>query len=189
MRNGSLTAVMGAAAVLMIAGAVHIVSIVLLPLIAPDDAFARIVAFAPLASVRVLPRASMPGDPLPGRDPSLATAICRYDLGRGPAAGVGRGRIRKVHGVVDPQPGRAWPSMVSTTGPGTDGKLDLVLMTPAQLDRAVAADVEDAPVRDVRVVAPEDEGFITLDALSRIDGYAESEEDLASMSCKVERQP
>ena len=188
MRNGSLTAVMGAAAVLMIAGAVHIVSIVLLPLIAPDDAFARIVAFAPLASVRVLPRASMPGDPLPGRDPSLATAICRYDLGRGPlrvAAAGGSARFMALS--IHSRTGLAFYGLNDRAG--NDGKLDLVLMTPAQLDRAVAADVEDAPVRDVRVVAPEDEGFITLDALSRIDGYAESEEDLASMSCKVERQP
>ena len=72
---------------------------------------------------------------------------------------------------------------------GNDGKLELVLMTPAQLDRAVAADSEDSPVRDVRVVTPENEGFVTLDVLSRIGGYAESEQDLASMSCKVERQP
>ena len=63
------------------------------------------------------------------------------------------------------------------------------LMTSAQLDRAAAVDVEDAAVRDVRVVAPEHEGFVTLDVASRIGGYAESEQDLASMSCKVERQP
>ena len=130
----------------------------------------------------------MPGDPLPGRDPSLATAICRYDLGRGPlrvSAAVGSARFMALS--IHSRTGLAFYGLNDRAG--NDGKLDLVLMTPAQLDRAVAADVEDAPVRDVRVVAPEDEGFITLDALSRIDGYAESEEDLASMSCKVERQP
>ncbi len=72
---------------------------------------------------------------------------------------------------------------------GNDGKLDLILMTAAQLEKAVEADVGDAPVRDVRVVAPENEGFMTLDVLSRVGGYTESEKDLASMSCKVERQP
>ena len=84
MRKGSFAAVFATAAILMVAGAVHVVSIVILPFIAPEDAFSRIVGFAPVASVRVLPRASTPEDPLPGRDPSLATALCRYDLERGP---------------------------------------------------------------------------------------------------------
>ena len=188
MRTGSLAATLGAAAILMVAAAVHIVSIVLLPLVAPEDAFARIAAFAPAASVRVLPRASMPGDPLPGRDPSLATAICRYDLERGPlrvSAAVGSARFMAL--AIHSRTGLAFYGLNDRAG--NDGKLDLVLMTPAQLDRAVAADVEDAPVRDVRVVAPENEGFVTLDVLSRTGGYANSEQDLASMSCKVERQP
>lgn len=188
MRSGNLAAVLIATAVLMTAGAVHIVSIVLLPLIAPADAFARIVAFAPLAAVRVLPRASMADDPLPGRDPSLATAICRYDLDRGPlhvSAAIGSARFVAL--AIHSRTGLAFYGLNDRAG--NDGKLDLVLMTPAQLDRAVAADVEDAPVRDVRVVAPEDEGFVTLDVLSRIGGYAESERELTSMSCKVERQP
>lgn len=187
MKSGSLAAVLGGAAVLMIAGAVHIVSIVLLPLIAPADAFARIAAYAPLASARVLPRASMPGDPLPGRDPSLATAICRYDLERGPlrvSAAIGSARYTAL--AIHSRTGLAFYGLNDRAG--NDGRLELVLMTSAQLERAVAADVEDAPVRDVRVVAPENEGFITLDVLSRIGGYAASEQDLASMSCKVERQ-
>ena len=188
MRNGNLAAVFGAAAIAMTAGAVHIVSIVTLPLIAPEDAFARIEAFAPVASVRVLPRASMPGDPLPGRDPSLATAICRYDLERGPlrvSTAVGSARFSAL--AIHSRTGLAFYGLNDRAG--NDGKLELVLMTSAQLDRAIAADVEDAPVRDVRVVAPEIEGFVTLDVLSRIGGYAESEQDLASMSCKIERQP
>ncbi len=188
MTGERLAGVLGAVAILMLGAAVHIVSIVLLPLIAPADAFARIAAFAPVASVRVLPRASMPGDPLPGRDPSLATAICRYDLGRGPlrvSAAVASSRFMAL--AIHSRTGLAFYGLNDRAG--NDGKLDLVLMTPAQLERAIAADLEDAPVHDVRVVAPEIEGFVTLDVLSRIGGYAGSEQELGSMSCKVERQP
>ena len=188
MKSGSLAALLGAAAILMTSGAVHIVSIVLLPFVAPADAFARVAAFAPVASMRVLPRASLPGDPLPGRDPALATAICRYDLARGPlrvSAAVGSASFVAL--AIHSRTGLAFYGLNDRAG--NDGKLDLVLMTSTQLDRAAAADVEDAPVRDVRVVAPEDEGFVTLDVLSRIGGYAQSAQDLSSMSCKVERQP
>ena len=187
MRHGGLATVFGATAIVMTAGAVHIVSIVSLPFVASEDAFARIAAFAPIASVRILPRASMSGDPLPGRDPSLATAICRFDLERGPmrvSTAVGSARFMAL--AIHSRTGLAFYGLNDRAG--NDGKLDLVLMTSAQLERAVAADVEDAPVRDVRVVAPENEGFVTLDVLSRIGGYAESEQDLTSMSCTIERQ-
>ena len=188
MTGESLAAVLAAIAILMLAAAVHIVSIVILPLIAPADAFARIAAFAPVASVRVLPRASTPGDPLPARDPSLATAICRYDLGRGPlrvSAAVVSSSFMAL--AMHSRTGLAFYGLNDRAG--NDGKLDLVLMTPAQLDRAVASDLEDVPVHDVRVVASEVEGFVTLDVLSRIGGYTESEQELGSMSCQVERQP
>ncbi len=189
-----IVATLTVAAILMVAGVVHIVSLLTMPRVAPEDAFARVEASGPEAVVRVLPRPApqrgagpeKAGDPLPGRDPAVATAICRYDLAAGPM------RISAALG------GQAFValSLHSRTGvvfyglndrAGNDGRLELVVMTPAQLDAAKARDSEDSPVRDVRVVAPEPRGFVSFDVLPRIGGYEQAERDLGSMSCKVER--
>ena len=69
---------------------------------------------------------------------------------------------------------------------GNDGRLDLVVMTPGQLDEAQAKDVADVPVRDVRVVAPQRQGFVMFDVLPRRGGETEARRAAASMSCRVE---
>ena len=60
-------------------------------------------------------------------------------------------------------------------------------MTPEQREAAEARDGVDAPVRDVRVVAPERWGFVGFDVLPRAGGYEAALRDLASMSCRVDR--
>ena len=188
MNGRGIAAVLSVSGVLMLAGVVHIVSLLAMPAVAPDDAYARVARIAPEDVVTILPRAGGPGDPVRGRDPSTATAVCRYNLGRGPlrvSAALGgqlyaalslHGRASLVfYGLND----RA----------GNNGHLDLVVMTAAQITAAAARDTPDAPVRDVRVMAPEPQGFVTFDVLPRIGGYPAAVEGLASMRCEVERQP
>ena len=67
-----------------------------------------------------------------------------------------------------------------------DGRLELVVMTPDQLAAAALADTRDQPIRDVRVVAPERQGFVGFDVLPRIGGYDQAQRALASMGCRVE---
>lgn len=179
---------LGLLAALMLAGAVHIVSLLAMPFLATENAFARVARLAPENAATVLPPAGRPEDPLPGRDPSAATAVCRYDLGRGPVR-------------VTAAPGDALYaalSLHSRTGvafyglddrAGNEGRLEVVLMTAAQLAQASAQDPPGAPIRDVRVQAPEPLGFVSFDVLPRIGGYDAARAVLGSMRCAVERQP
>lgn len=185
MSDRGITAALMLLAILMVAGIVHIVSLLLVPLVAPDDAYARLVTFVPEGGVRLLPRAASAGDPLPDRDPALATAVCRYDLGTGPLrVSAGLADEGFVALTLHARSGVAFYGL--TDRAGNAGKLDLVVMTPEQRDDAVARDSADAPIRDVRVVAPESSGFVSFDILPRIGGYARAERALASMSCRVE---
>jgi uncharacterized membrane protein len=172
-------------AVVFVAGIVHIASLLLVPRVAPADAFARLAAVAPEGSVSVLPRGGSPEAVLPDRDPSMATAVCRYDLDRGPL---------RVSATLDDEAFVALTlharSGVAFYGlndrAGNDGKLELVVMTAGQLDEAQSKDAPDAPVRDVRVVAPQRQGFVMFDVLPRIGGQAEARRALSSTSCRVE---
>ena len=184
MSQRSIAAALMLLAIAMVAGIVHIASLLLLPRVAPDDAFARLSAFARPGTVRVLPPAASASDPLPGRDPTLATAICLYDLDDGPL---------RVSAALDDQDfvaltlhARSGVAFYGLTDrAGNDGRLDLVIMTAAQRDAAAARDGADGPVRDVRVVAPESRGFVGFDVMPRI-GSATPERALGSMSCRVE---
>lgn len=185
MSQRSLAAALTLVAILMVAGVVHIASLLLLPRVAPEDAYARVTAFAPGDGVRVLPRAGRPGDPLPGRDPSVATAVCRYDLARGPL---------RVSAAVEGQ-GFVALSLHSRSGIAfyglddraeTGGRLEFVLLTADQRDAAEARDSAEGTARGVRVVAPEARGFILFDVLPRLGSYDEAERGLASMRCGVE---
>ena len=179
---------LGLLAAAMLAGVVHIASLIAMPALAPDDAYARIARIAPEGSVTVLPRAGNVADPLPGRDPSAATALCRYDLGHGPirvtaALGEGLYAALSLHGRT----GVAYYGLNDRAG--NEGRLELVVMTAAQLAQASAREAPDAPTRDVRVQAPGPLGFVSFDVLPRIGGYPAAVAALGSMRCQLEREP
>jgi uncharacterized membrane protein len=173
-------------AILAVAGIVHIASLLLMPWVAPADAFARVAAFAPVGALKILPRAATQDDPLPERDPSVATAVCRYDLDSGPVrVSATLGDQGFVSLALHARSGLTFYGL--TDRAGNDGKLEFVVMTAEQRTAAEARDNPDSPVRDVRVVAPETRGFVTFDVLPRIGGYARAERGLTSMSCRIER--
>lgn len=182
----SLAAALTLVAMLMVAGIVHIGAVLLLPRVAPDDAYARVAGFAAGDGIRVLPRAGTSGDPLPDRDPSVATAVCRYDLERGPL------RVSAAVGGL----GFAALSAHSRSGIAfyglddraeTDGRIGFVLLTQGQREAAEAHDGAAGAAREVRVVAPEARGFILFDVLPRLGGYGAAERGLGSMRCGVEQ--
>ncbi|MBI5262544.1 MAG: DUF1254 domain-containing protein [Bradyrhizobium sp.] len=63
---------------------VHLVSVLALPRIATQDAYARLMPMTNLTSVTPLPLADPGNSPMPFMDPAFAMAICRYDLSDGP---------------------------------------------------------------------------------------------------------
>ncbi len=185
MSQRGITAALTLLAIAMVAGIVHIASLLLVPLVAPDDAYARLSGFAPEGTPKALPRAASPGDPLPGRDPSVATAVCRYDLAAGPlrvSAALEAGQYAALS--MHARSGVAFYGLDDRAG--NEGRLDLVVMMADQREAAEARDAPDTPVRDVRVVAPERQGFVSFDVLPRVGGYEAALRSLASMGCRVD---
>jgi uncharacterized membrane protein len=69
---------------LLLGGIVHLATILLLPRTATQDAYARLTPTTPVNSVVPLPAPSPDDAAVPFMDPAFATAVCRYDLAKGP---------------------------------------------------------------------------------------------------------
>jgi uncharacterized membrane protein len=69
---------------LVLGGIVHLATVLLLPSLATQDAYARVSAIAPVNSVIPIPAPTPEKAVMPFMDPAFAVAICRYDLRRGP---------------------------------------------------------------------------------------------------------
>jgi uncharacterized membrane protein len=69
---------------ILLGGIVHLATVLLLPRTATQDAYSRLVPMTPVNAVATLPEPSPDKTLLPYMDPAFATAICRYDLAKGP---------------------------------------------------------------------------------------------------------
>jgi uncharacterized membrane protein len=69
---------------LLLGGIVHLATVLLLPRMASQDAYARVTAIAPVNSVVPVPPPTPEKAVMPFMDPAFAVSVCRYDLSRGP---------------------------------------------------------------------------------------------------------
>jgi uncharacterized membrane protein len=69
---------------MLLGGIVHLVTVLLLPSLATQDAYARMSAMAPVNSVVPVPPPTPEKAVMPFMDPAFDTAVCRYDLAKGP---------------------------------------------------------------------------------------------------------
>ena len=69
---------------LLLGGIVHLATVLMLPKLATQDAYARVSQIAPVNAVTPLPPPSPENAILPFMDPAFAVSVCRYDLSRGP---------------------------------------------------------------------------------------------------------
>lgn len=174
-----------AAGTLLVAGIVHIVSVLLMPTLAPRDAYARMLAAvgdAPTGLVALPPMAPN-AEPLPFEDPAFAEGVCVYDLSKGmlrvtaPADGedylalsfhARAGRI--FHAITD----RA----------AIKGKIDIVIGDERQMDALQSAS-DEAPQQEVRLTAPTKRGFVLVRSLAkRPSDMARARERLATVICE-----
>ena len=63
---------------------VHLATIIILPRTATQDAYSRLSHSAPINAVTALPAPAPESAPMPFMDPAFASAVCRYDLSKGP---------------------------------------------------------------------------------------------------------
>jgi uncharacterized membrane protein len=148
-----------AAGIVLGAGA-HIFAVLAAPRFAEHDAIAQVQPTLESESATIV---SSPGGDatwLPLPDPALAIAACAFDLAEGPAritAHTGQSFLSlslhsKTNGVFFAVTDRA----------AIRGELELVVMTQRQLDEARAEEDENEPSRDVRIVAPAEQGFAII---------------------------
>ena len=170
---------------LVLAGAVHIFVVLASPRFAENDALARVqdTLTAEQAQIISPPGGAQTWLPLP--DPAFAIAACAFDLSDGPARFAARTGRRflsfsfhtKTSGVFFAVTDRA----------ALRGELELVVMTQRQLDEARAAEDEANPSQDVRIVAPEEEGFAIVRVAAATPSQRQDALDAAkAVSCTVD---
>lgn len=151
--------------VVFVAGLVHLVAVFAMPELAPHDAFTRLSALAKSSQPVLLPR-PLPGQELtPFEDPALAQAVCMFDLAQGSL----RVRATLDHDELltlsfRSRTGRVFYAM--TDRAAVRGKIDIRVLTAAQLEAVQAEDDEDNPPQELRLVAPQLKGFVLIDALA-----------------------
>ncbi len=173
--------------VVFVAAAVHFISILLMPELAPRDAYARLSALAKPGQMVLLPRA-LPGREItPFEDPALAQAVCLYDLSNGPL---------HVHADLE-DPGLLTLSFRTRNGSvfysmtdqaALHGTIEVTIMTQPQLDALEESDEdEDEPLQELRLVAPDIKGFVLVNALAAFPSErADAEARATSVSCSTE---
>lgn len=163
-----------------VAAIAHIGTILAYPRHARNDAFERIAALVPAEGKTDLP-AAVVRNGLPSRDAAMADSICRFDLGRGPyqitiepfAAGFLSVGMHSRHGL-------AFYGL--NLHANESRAIRLVLMTDAQRTKIEADDDEDEPSQDLRVTAPERQGFVLVEAPSA--DRVTSVDTLAHVACQ-----
>jgi uncharacterized membrane protein len=168
----------------LLGGIVHLVSVLALPRIASNDAYARLAPATKLNAVTPLLLADPNNEPMPFMDPAFAMAVCRYDLSGG--------SIKLTVPVS-----QAYTSVSFYTrndvayyaiNDRSAGRkvIELDLMTEAQ--HAELPEDEDVTAADRLIIdSPSTTGLIVLKALAPEPGLMpQAQASLAASSCKVQ---
>lgn len=170
---------------LILAAGVHIAVIFAVPAFAENDAFGRLQETLSEDQAQIISPVGGAPTWLPLPDPATAVAACAFDLSDGPVrvtAKTGQDFLSfsfhtKTRGVFFAVTDRA----------AIRGELELVVMTPRQLDEARAAEDENDPSRDVRIVAPQEQGYVVVRvAAPRPSQRAQAEEAAKAVTCTVD---
>jgi len=173
---------------LVIAGIVHIATVLAIPRFSEGDAFTRARASETLDHpLRIHGLAGVPaanGEWLPNPDPAVSVGVCSYDLDDGPM------RVSAQAGSLMlsvSMHGRRGAFYAVTDQAAVRGGLDLVVMTRAQYDEALANDVAGEVTRDVRIVAPARRGFAVVRVIAALPSErAVADAAVQAVSCTID---
>ena len=168
MRLGARDTLLGllpwGAACLVIACIVHIVSVLAMPRLAPRDSFARLAAVGPANRMTVLAQAEPGREVVPFIDPAFSFAVCPFDLAGGPV-GVTALATDDTFLALSFHDRQSRVFYALTDRAATKGKIDIVVATAAQVDALEAQDNEDEPPSELRLTAPERQGYVLVRVL------------------------
>lgn len=182
-----LAALLWLLGVLAIAGITHIVAIFRLPEFAAKDTYARISELAKPGQLTILPPSSSDRQLIPFADPAMVQSVCPFDLSQNGF---------RLHADVEGSKlltfsfrtaaGQVFYSMTDLAA--QQGKIDVVVLTAAQLEIVEAGDDEDDPSQDLRLVAPEPHGFVFVSTLAAHQSErADAQERVKPVDCAVEQ--
>ncbi|SRR5581483_2149530 len=168
----------------LLGGIVHLITVLLLPRSATLDAYSRLVPLAPVNTMAAVPAPSAKHAVMPYMDPAFATAVCRYDLAKGPIKLTAPVRAAYTSATFYTRRGVAYYA-INDRAAGRS-VIELELMTSAQ--RAELPEDEDITAADRLIVeSPTETGLIVLRALAPEPSLmAKAEEALAAAKCETE---
>jgi uncharacterized membrane protein len=171
-------------AALLLGGIVHLSTVLLLPKLASQDAYARVSAIAPVNSVIPLPSPTPDKAVMPFMDPAFAVSVCRYDLSRGPLKF--SVPISQAYTSVSFYT-RADVAYYAINDRAAGRRvIELDLMTPAQ--RADLPEDEEITRADRLIVtSPTNAGLIVIRALTPEPGWVPAARGaLAAAQCRLQ---
>jgi uncharacterized membrane protein len=173
----------------IIAGLVHVVAILIIPLYATNDAFARLSRLGPTNATILIPQASAKARLFPYGDPAVAAVVCRYDLRDGPLR-VKAPVARYEFSSISFHNRRGDIFYALTDRAATQNALEALVVTDQQLRAISARESEDESARELRIVSSTDEGFVLMRSFSQAPSLmAEAEERASALKCQPESPP
>ncbi|AWN34813.1 DUF1254 domain-containing protein [Methylobacterium radiodurans] len=177
---------------LTLAGLVHVATVLAIPLLSEADALSRARASESLDHPQPIYTVATTASPAPAEawlpipDPAVAVGVCAYDLADGPM------RVSARTGplmLTLAAHGRRGAYYAVTDQAAVRGALDLVILTRAQYDEALANDDESEPSRDVRIVAPDRQGFVVVRALAGLPSQRPAANAaVQAVACSIDSQ-
>lgn len=164
---------------LVLAGIVHIVTILLIPPLSQSDAAHAYAALGAGGQAELVRAGDPRGLPLPREDdPATVTAICSYDLAAGPMRVVARAGTLPLALTLHRQGGGTLYAI--TDRAAIRGVVEFLVMTQEQRDERAARDEEGEVSRELRVVSDSERGLIVVRVLARLPSDRADAEALAS---------
>ncbi len=173
-------------ATVLVAAIVHLVSVLLMPQVAPRDALARFSELAKAAGpgLALLDRAAPGNEIVPFEDPLMAEGVCVFDLTKG---------LLRVRANADGDDflglsfhgggGRIFHALTDRSA--VKGKIDIVVGDAGQIEALESDDAEDSPAQEIRLTAPTRRGFVMIRSLAkRASDYERAEQRVRAVQCE-----
>ncbi|RXT52964.1 hypothetical protein B6S44_19695 [Bosea sp. Tri-44] len=163
--SGLLRLVLLTLAGLVLAGIVHIVTVLRVPALASGDAATVYAALGMNGRAELVtpPPAGLPA--MLDTDPNSVAAVCSYDLAAGPLRVVARTSSLPLGLTVHRRGGGV--AYAITDRAAIRGNLEFVVMTQEQLDERLANDEEGETSRELRVISPSLQGLVVARVIVR----------------------
>ena len=175
----------GTLAGLVLAGIVHIVVVLMIPLLSESDATSAYPSLGTNGQAELISagqvwagHANRPQAVLQEADPAAVTAVCSYDLSAGPMRIVARTGTLPLGLTVHRRGGGVLYAI--TDRAAIRGVVEFLVMTEEQRDERLAREDDGETTRELRVVSDTLQGLVVARVLAKLPSDREDAEALAT---------